>query len=259
MKHYIAAAAILFLGMQVGCVEPPVPGTDINLAITLTGGASVPPVNTAGSGSGQLTVNDGNGSISGELSVSGFTATAAHIHSAYAGNNGAAIVTLEQDATDTTLFRVPAKSVLTPADLKSLLNGGLYLNAHSAVFPNGEVRGQILPSGVTVYRTQLVSAAPKNKAKGTGVITVNANNANVAGNITVSTMIPTAAHIHSGAAGTTGPVVATFVQDSVNANFFKLPDTTFSDTVFAALTSAGTYLNVHSSTFPDGEIRGQIQ
>lgn len=81
----------------------------------------------------------------------------------------------------------------------------------------------------------------------------------------------TQAHIHSGKAGENGPVVATLfkgnkdtvngalVQGSITADKLEGPlkGKSMSDLV-DLFDKASTYVNVHTETFPDGEIRGQI-
>jgi hypothetical protein len=66
----------------------------------------------------------------------------------------------------------------------------------------------------------------------------------------------TAAHVHRGAPGVSGPVV-------IGAPTFPLGDmvhyeTTISDALEADLLAGNLYLNVHSTLFRAGEIRGQL-
>ena len=56
------------------------------------------------------------------------------------------------------MFAFPANATLTSAQVDRLLNGGLYLNAHSAAFPGGEIRGQVLPPGFAVALLSLSGA-----------------------------------------------------------------------------------------------------
>jgi hypothetical protein len=81
----------------------------------------------------------------------------------------------------------------------------------------------------------------------------------------------TQAHIHSGKAGENGPVVATLfkgnkdtvngalVQGSITADKLEGPlkGKSISD-LLDLFHKASAYVNVHTETFPDGEIRGQI-
>jgi CHRD domain len=77
---------------------------------------------------------------------------------------------------------------------------------------------------------------------------------------------PIAAHIHEGRAGVAGPVVVLFFQPGTNAA--SLPDTLSSvagcvdvDRGLArkiAANPSGYYVNIHTTDFPDGAIRGQL-
>ena len=81
-----------------------------------------------------------------------------------------------------------------------------------------------------------------------------------------------ASHIHVGAAGTAGPVVVNFSPTVNSSNDFTfsgtVADTTFvlrpdqgirsADDMFQAILGGNSYVNVHSSVNPGGEIRGQL-
>lgn len=111
------------------------------MSITLKGSAEVPPVNTSATGSGQIAVLPDH-TVSGSLKVSGLVPTMAHIHEAAVGKNGPPIITLTQTASDS--FAVPAGARLTDAQYASFTSGKLYINVHSAQYPNGEIRAQLL-------------------------------------------------------------------------------------------------------------------
>jgi len=86
---------------------------------------------------------------------------------------------------------------------------------------------------------------------------------------------PTGFHIHRGAFGTNGPVVVDFLDQFVqtvdlgngNRNIYfkgRITDRTVSGTlvtrfqILDAIRAGNGYLNVHNSSFPSGEIRGQL-
>jgi hypothetical protein len=81
--------------------------------VTMSGAQEVPPVTTQGSGSGTITVKDDK-SVSGSIKITGFTATAAHIHTGAAGKNGPVIIPLTKSS-DGSTFSVPAGAKLTDA------------------------------------------------------------------------------------------------------------------------------------------------
>lgn len=75
----------------------------------------------------------------------------------------------------------------------------------------------------------------------------------------------TAAHIHLGAAGASGAPVATLTKGAAPGEKITgtiLPKDLHGATMsqlIAAMKSGGAYVNVHTKTHPDGEVRGQIQ
>jgi hypothetical protein len=111
------------------------------ISISLSGGAEVPPVTTSAKGSGQITVLPDR-TVSGSISVSGFVPTKAHIHEGAVGENGPPIITLTQTASNS--FAVPAGARLSDAQYTSFTTGNLYINVHSAQYPDGEIRAQLL-------------------------------------------------------------------------------------------------------------------
>jgi hypothetical protein len=94
------------------------------------------------------------------------------------------------------------------------------------------------------------------QAYGTGVINI-APDRSVAVTVSVIDMIPTAAHIHEGAAGTNGPVIVPLNRISERA--FVAPDgARLTEAQYAAYKAGNLYVNVHSARYPNGEVRSQI-
>ena len=108
----------------------------------LIGAEETPPTSSTASGTGTLVIDPATRVASGSITVTGLTATAAHIHLAAPGVAGPINVPLANAGGG--VFSVPAGTVLTAAQLLAYKQGNLYYNAHSALFPNGEIRGQIL-------------------------------------------------------------------------------------------------------------------
>ena len=109
--------------------------------VKLSGDQEVPAVKSAGSGSGSITIGD-DGSVSGSVTASGFTPTAAHIHQAAAGKNGPVIVPFTKDGDK---FSAPAGSKLTPDQLTAYQPAAPSVNIHRAANPGGAVRAQLKP------------------------------------------------------------------------------------------------------------------
>ena len=104
----------------------------------LQGSQEVPPVLTQATGVcyGALNASETEFSLRCEHDVA--APVAAHIHQAPAGENGPVVFDLGDPASP-----IEATWQVTPEDVDELLAGNLYVNVHSAVAPDGELRGQI--------------------------------------------------------------------------------------------------------------------
>ena len=113
--------------------------------VLLNGTNEVPgPGDPDGSGLAKITVKEKMGMIYYEITVSNISAaTAAHIHSAPAGQSGSVVVTLTPP--DASGFSSGTVSNLDPNLLKSIKENpaNYYVNVHNADYPAGAVRGQL--------------------------------------------------------------------------------------------------------------------
>ena len=114
----------------------------VDVAVKLSGDAEVPPVSTAASGIGSITVG-ADKSVSGMVMTSGVAGSMAHIHMAAAGKNGGVIIPLTNLGDGHWGVKEGAK--LTDAQYEAFTAGELYINVHSAAHPGGEIRAQIKP------------------------------------------------------------------------------------------------------------------
>ncbi|KXW56445.1 CHRD domain-containing protein [Ferrovum sp. PN-J185] len=113
-----------------------------SITVSLNGTQEVPAVNTPASGTAEITVN-GDGSISGKIVTKNINGTMAHVHEAATGQNGPVIIKLSKVNKDT--WAIPSGTKLNEEQMKSLKEGHLYVNVHSAEHKSGEIRGQLLP------------------------------------------------------------------------------------------------------------------
>lgn len=126
----------------------------------LTGAEEVPPVTTNTTGEAELEVNADQTAIEFELEIDdaiGILAVAgAHIHCAPAGQEGPIVVFLAGDVSggfdgevniETFISEAnivdPACGATLPELIANMKAGNTYVNVHSAVYPEGEIRGQI--------------------------------------------------------------------------------------------------------------------
>jgi hypothetical protein len=114
------------------------------ITFPLSGDQEVPAVVTSAEGSGYALVNLDSLLLNLKIVTTGVDdATAAHIHTAAAGENGGVLVGLEQDASNLGMWSTPAETVLDDVELDVLLTGGNYVNVHTPAVGSGEIRGQI--------------------------------------------------------------------------------------------------------------------
>jgi hypothetical protein len=117
-----------------------------NYTVQPNGAEEVPANGSPATSTVMVTLNQATGEVSVSGTFSGLTSmvTAAHIHGPAApGMNAAIIVPL--DVTGTTSGNVSGTATMSAANMMNLLNGMTYVNIHSAMYPQGEIRAQIVP------------------------------------------------------------------------------------------------------------------
>ena len=135
-KKWFAAIALAgVVSLAASCQTMSMGGGE---QVSLSGANEVPPVGATGSGT--VTIKDDR-SVTAKITVTGMTATAAHIHEAAAGSNGPVIVPFTKTGDNT--FEAPADAKLTEAQYAAYKAGKLYVNVHSAKNPGGEIRAQL--------------------------------------------------------------------------------------------------------------------
>lgn len=107
--------------------------------VTLSGANEVPATTSTASATANVNVAS-DGTVTGTITTTGMTPTAAHIHMGAAGTNGPVIVPMVQNGD---VFTFPAGSKLNETQLAAYKAGNTYVNVHSAKNPGGEIRAQL--------------------------------------------------------------------------------------------------------------------
>ncbi len=208
-----------------------------------------------------------------ELSFSGLSTPtiAAHLHGpADVGQNGGVQIALLGFPVGVTSGTFANSFVLTPEQKSQLLCGLWYVNIHTSGYPGGEIRSQI-KEGTTVgdistFALSLTGAqeVPSNPSPANGIFMGTYDNATntLSFDLIFNGLLgaTTVSHFHGPApfginAGVQIPLVGfpAGVSSGTYSNSFVLTPAQEAD-----LLNGLWYLNIHTSLYPGGEIRGQI-
>lgn len=233
---------------------------------TLNAAQEVPTNSSTAVGFGRVTLNDAETQITVSLTFSGLSSNqiASHIHGpAAVGVNAPIIFNIGSSGATSGTFTGLTFAV-TPAQVSQLKNGLWYFNIHSSNFPGGEIRGQLTVDAPFVATLNNNQEVPANASTGTGSgnVSLNATGTQIVMSVNFSglTSNQIAAHIHGSARpGVNAPIL--FNIGATNATSGAFTDLFFNATPaqVADLKRGQFYFNVHTSNFPGGEIRGQIQ
>lgn len=240
--------------------------TSACFAASLDGTQEVPPNSSTVTGVGTFALAPDQQTLVYDISYTGELSgseTLAHIHRGAPGVAGPPIYPLPLGS------HKALTQTLTLADVGDLLAGNLYVNIHSDGFPNGEIRGQIVPA-TRCFSTTLSGAEEvpptSSTASGYGRFTLATEQITSTQQVTPTTrntlvytiqttdiVSETMAHIHIAPVGQEGPP-----EISLPLGETKVGTATLTLTQTNALWTGQLYVNIHTEANPDGEIRGQI-
>jgi hypothetical protein len=232
-------------------------------AVALTGEAESPAGDPVATGTATVRLRAGQGQVCYQLAATNLpAAAAAHIHRASAGSSGPVVVPLQTpNAAGTASGCATAARTVVNAILAD--PASYYVNVHTAEFPNGAIRGQLTGTSVDSFGKILtldLKGTSEPNAKGTAVLRIRKDAGVVCYRLHVEnvTLPTTAAHIHRGAAGVSGPVVVPFTAPGADGNSSGCATAAASliDEILGNL--PGFYVNVHTKEHPAGAIRAQL-
>lgn len=186
--------------------------------------------------------------------------TGAHIHDAPIGVDGNIIIDVGGGPSPKLNF----SAAVPDGQLDDLLAGEWYLNLHTSAFPGGEIRGQFAPATAEyVARLNGLEEVPANRSRAHGYAhlypAVGGGSVGFASIRYFGLATPVSgAHIHGrGFPFTNAPVIVDLGGPTAPG---IIGDAHFSFTSAQAgdLRSGLLYVNVHTTAFGGGEIRGQL-
>jgi hypothetical protein len=222
---------------------------------------------------GQITASGSFNNLSSELATN--IAGGVHIHTGLLGQNGPVLIPIASETSvdlrsgvfnsEDNVFQVSLGLIDT------LYSTGHYVNLHSSVHASGELRGQLLPAANAHFSAVLRSANEvqpiASNAHGSVNAILSGNQLRVTGSFAdldgdFASNIAGGSHIHGGFVGTNAGIAVglkTMIAGDLKSGIFRA-DTTYEVTqpMVRALLSGGMYVNVHSTLYTSGELRGQI-
>lgn len=262
-KKYLLLTLILSLGFTIQTFAHGA-GFRIMLSARLNGAQQIPSVNTNAVGVASLFLNASRDTLCLSLTANGLSGAidAIHIHSGAAGTNGGVLIDLGPYLTGNRVNATLTGANLTPSILSSLLSGNTYINVHTAANPNGEIRGQITQESdwlITATLNGMQQVPPVNtNAMGFATFALSKDNSKLGVRVVADGLSGSidAIHLHQGAMGSNGPVLAD-LSSFINGNTVvaELDPTAY----LADLLAGNVYINLHTTANPNGEIRGQLK
>ncbi len=200
-----------------------------------------------------------------------------HLHRAIAGSNGAIVKGINTELSDDNrsgeILIDSNRFDLEEEQFAALLDREIYVNVHTADYRGGAIRGQVLPLAGSYFHTTFSGANATNyvmtTAQGGLKLELNDTTLRVSGSVTMldgdfDPSVAGGAHLHLAPAGQNGGIVILLNADpatdlksarfAVDSNTFEL-----ADSVVMALRTGRLYANIHTTTVPSGEARGQIR
>ncbi|MBM3988968.1 MAG: CHRD domain-containing protein [Planctomycetes bacterium] len=227
------------------------------MTAVLDGAQETPPNGSPGKGTAYMLVDRDLNTLTYELAFASTAAeTTAHIHG-FAGPGLAAGVK----------FALPLgnhkSGVITysEADELSILAGLTYFNIHTAAFGGGEIRGQIVRSNAHFTMTASahgMAEVPPTPSVGRGVgwfrFNTIANSFQYSFTYTGLMAAEMSAHVH----GFSSPGVNSGVKIALPLGFHKNGTLAYPAADEASYLAGLAYVNIHTTAFGGGEIRGQM-
>ncbi len=232
-------------------------------AARLNGGQEVPAVSANALGVATLYVNDGRDTVCLEMTATGLSGaiTGIHIHQGAMGANGPVLLDLMPYLNGNHVKATLSGAAVTPQLLTAMFGGMFYINVHTAANMNGEIRGQILPEEDKGFLADLSGAnevpAVATSARGIGSFVLSKKMDQLKFNIVLNGLSGpvTGAHLHLNAAGQNGAVVENLTS-FVSGN--RIMGSVDPSAYLSALLADSIYINVHTATNMNGEVRAQL-
>ncbi|KWD76859.1 CHRD domain-containing protein [Burkholderia ubonensis] len=141
-------ASVVLAGLACAGAMTLAQAAPMSFSVPLAGSQEVPPVQTQGTGTADLTYDPDTRVVKWTVTFNGLSSAAimAHFHGpAPVGKNASPLVWLSQKGAMSAESPLTGQATLSPSDAQAFLAGNLYVNVHTKDHPAGEIRGQVVP------------------------------------------------------------------------------------------------------------------
>ena len=234
--------------------------TILPFTVLMNGASEVPTVtNSAGHALGLISIDGTNLSYKVVFSGLSAPATAAHIHGYVAPTNAAGVIIPLNGASGTSGV-LSGTTNITADELAGIVNGMTYMNIHTTNHPGGEIRGQLVPMHFPITLNAASEVPAVTNSTGTASGSLHLIGSELFYRISYSGLASPgiAAHIHGPATPTNSVGVIVPLNSPTGTNGTISGSVSLNPTNLSYLLSGLTYINIHTTTNPGGEIRGQV-
>jgi hypothetical protein len=140
-RREVSMTRILMAGCALLALAGSPFAAEMMMKTELSGAQEVPPVESAATGTADITYDDASKTLTWTVEYSGLTgpATAAHFHGpAPEGENAGVAIPIDDLESP-----MEGSATLTDEQAQQLTDGLLYVNIHTEANPGGEIRGQV--------------------------------------------------------------------------------------------------------------------
>jgi hypothetical protein len=257
-----------------GSTEPLIAGnlrleTDYSFVALINGDQEVPPSGSTAYGLAIVKLNMDSSKMKIDMMVDGLTGSITGVHMHLGGDsvNGPVAVDLTEFVDGKVIQgTVDSSDFLSIVD--SLVSGLVYLNVHTGIYPNGEIRGQLQMDKGIAFHSFLTGdqEVPPVSTNAVGLAHVSFNP--IMDAVTYHIIAVglndslTGAHLHLGQPGIIGPVIVDLSANDTMDTFIlngEIDQLSIPDTLMQNLLTSNIYINLHTAPNPDGVIRGQMR
>lgn len=211
-----------------------------------------------------LTIDFNDGDVNSVIRFSdGFTPTEVVLGLGIAGTEKQKLFDYAEDTGANGVWELAGEALLDSELLNALSSGAIFAKANTQEYPQGELRGQILPSHLELRISELsgdgVLPETDSDASARVFLTINNFSGKLQGSLKYKGMDPTAAVLLR-ITNSQNPGNAMILYDWIKSpDIFLLPaDSVLTSGDFNSLDQGWLYVFVMSEAFPSGEIGGRI-